>query len=149
VIGFFVEGKPVPKQSFRMANGHGYTPDHVVAWHNTVNGVAHNVMNEGGYEMYTGKICVVLEFLLPTRRRVDLDNLSKNILDALNKVCYKDDAQIACLHLYKEYSKEMPGVRIKIKEVYEEVPKIAKGTDRVVYEQEPCGDRPVPQRDEN
>jgi Holliday junction resolvase RusA-like endonuclease len=149
VIGFFVEGKPVPKQSFRMANGHGYTPDHVIAWHNTVNGVAHNVMNEGGHEMYTGRICVELTFLLPTRRRVDLDNLSKNVLDALNDVCYKDDAQISCLILYKEYSKEFPGVRIKIKEAYEKVPEETKRTDRVVYEKKPGGDRPVPQWDES
>ena len=38
--------------------------------------------------------------------RPDVDNIAKAILDSLNGIAYKDDAQVTCLTIYKQYSEE-------------------------------------------
>lgn len=50
----------------------------------------------------------------PTRG--DIDNIAKAILDALNKVFYKDDKQIAELHL-KRWWAETPGFAMGIQRI--------------------------------
>ncbi|GMB10226.1 MAG: RusA family crossover junction endodeoxyribonuclease [Candidatus Improbicoccus devescovinae] len=53
--------------------------------------------------------------ILPTKKP-DCDNVIKIILDALNGVCYEDDAQICNLKFEKHYS-NMPSVRVEISEI--------------------------------
>ena len=48
------------------------------------------------------------------RRRVDLDNLSKPILDAFTGIVYKDDTQVFRLNLEKKYNEILEGISIKI-----------------------------------
>jgi len=48
------------------------------------------------------------------KRRRDVDNFNKIILDALEGVVYEDDKQIQKLTITKDYSKEDPRVEIKI-----------------------------------
>jgi len=48
------------------------------------------------------------------KRRRDVDNFNKIILDALEGVVYEDDKQIQKLTITKDYSKENPRVEIKI-----------------------------------
>jgi Holliday junction resolvase RusA-like endonuclease len=43
----------------------------------------------------------------------DLDNIAKTVLDALNGVCYEDDAQVVILSVTKCYSRE-PGVMVRV-----------------------------------
>jgi Holliday junction resolvase RusA-like endonuclease len=45
-------------------------------------------------------------FVLSSNRRVDLDNLSKNVLDGCNGIVFADDSQVVNLHLVKHV---MPG----------------------------------------
>jgi Holliday junction resolvase RusA-like endonuclease len=52
--------------------------------------------------------------------RIDLDNVTKAILDACNGIVYKDDAQIVRLHAVKQYA-ITPGVSVKIESVQERV----------------------------
>ena len=47
------------------------------------------------------------------RRKPDLDNIIKSILDALNKVAYHDDTQIVSLSVEKFYS-DSPRVEVSI-----------------------------------
>lgn len=49
-------------------------------------------------------------------KKSDIDNIVKIILDSLNGVAYKDDAQVTELTVYKEY-----GVENKIKIELEEI----------------------------
>lgn len=42
-------------------------------------------------------------FYCGNRRRRDIDNMSKILMDALNQVAYADDAQIVDLHVRKVY----------------------------------------------
>ncbi|HAR46102.1 MAG TPA: hypothetical protein DCS05_08010 [Nitrospiraceae bacterium] len=105
LIAFFVEGEPRPKQSFRVAgHGRGFTPARVKAWQTDVACEAQRAMREIGRfnEPFDMRLLVVrLIFFLGDHRRVDLDNLSKAVLDGLNGICYDDDRQIVELKLKK------------------------------------------------
>lgn len=127
-LDFFVEGSAIPKQSFRAlltkkdgkASVRGYRDPRVTAWQETVGIIAKGARNrdrEG--KQFDGFVGVMLEFHLATARRVDLDNLSKCILDALNNVMWKDDSCVVDLHIIKIVKSATPGVRITIWDIPE------------------------------
>lgn len=53
--------------------------------------------------------------LLPSKKP-DIDNIVKAVLDALNKVAYRDDTQVVELQVRKQYS-ERPRLEICLEEV--------------------------------
>lgn len=53
--------------------------------------------------------------LYPTKKP-DIDNIAKCVLDALNKLAYRDDTQVVKLHMEKHYA-EIPRVEVEIREV--------------------------------
>lgn len=114
-VTFSVPGQPVPKQSFRYtgANGRGggYTDPRVKAWQTLVSQHARLAM--AGREPFTCPVSVTLTFFLPTRRRVDADNLSKAVLDSLNGIVFVDDNQVAKLTIYKLHATP-PGVGVVV-----------------------------------
>jgi len=115
-IIFWVEGIPRPKQSFDMQlRGErifGATPARVKAWQNAVAWKAKEVMQ--GRPPTTEELQVQLTFTLPDRRRRDLDNLSKAVLDGCNKIVWEDDQQIFSLLLFKRIDKRNPGVHVHV-----------------------------------
>ena len=114
MIKFAVSGTPRPKQSFRYtANGGGYTPHAVKEWQTEVSIMARGAM--GGRQALTGDLLVAIDFYLPDRRRRDLDNLSKAVLDGMNRIVFEDDQQIVQLRLAKTISKE-PGIVVSVLE---------------------------------
>lgn len=84
---------------------------------------------------------VIINFFLPTKRRKDLDNLSKAVLDGLNGVVWEDDKQVIDIHLRKYHLKTHPGFYIALYEkdtsygFYEEDPEVFE-TWLAFYEQE-------------
>jgi Holliday junction resolvase RusA-like endonuclease len=82
-----------------------------------------------------GPICLSVQFLMPRpkvmiwktkemprvpcAKRPDADNLIKTIEDSLNNIAYFDDAQIAELHVWKNYHSgdEGPKTIIRIEEL--------------------------------
>ncbi len=108
MIQFTVPGNPLPKQSFRYSKKGSYTDPKTKAWHDTVAWKAKEAMF--GKEWLKGDISVEIKFVRGNNRRVDLDNLSKNVLDACNGIVWKDDVQIVELVLTKEYDKDAPRV---------------------------------------
>ena len=118
LVEFFVRGNPVPKQSYRaLKSGGGYIEKDVRAWQERVS-------RSAGFEMQGRApsnhwIEVELDFVLQHNRRVDLDNLSKNVLDALKRVVYVDDSQIVHLILHKHYG-NAAGVYVLVSEVINE-----------------------------
>jgi Holliday junction resolvase RusA-like endonuclease len=120
VVEFFVNGDPIPKQSFRvLRKGGGYIDSKVRTWQDKVSQRAHEAME--GRAPSRGWIEVELDFILGHNRRVDLDNLTKGVLDALRKVVFVDDVQINHLHVHKRGGART-GVYILITEVVEEEP---------------------------
>ena len=57
---------------------------------------------------------VACQFFTKNRRRVDLDNLSKLILDSLNGIVWEDDCQVWQLDLARYVDKENPRTEVKI-----------------------------------
>jgi Holliday junction resolvase RusA-like endonuclease len=57
---------------------------------------------------------VSIAFYFATKRRRDLDNQNKLILDALTGIAYDDDSQIAELHLYRAYDAKRPRIEISL-----------------------------------
>jgi len=114
-----VDGEPVPKQSFRAVSKsgklHGYTPKRVKNWSALVRAEAISVMADK--VMLSGDLSITLLFTLSNHRRVDGDNLSKNILDSLNRVVYRDDSSIVELIIRKRVEKTKPGVDIIVEEI--------------------------------
>lgn len=115
LVEFFVNGNPVPKQSFRaLHEGGGYIDKNVRAWQEKVRRQAYSFMEVRPPSRRW--VEVELDFVLRHNRRVDLDNLSKGVLDALKKVVYEDDSQIVHLLLHK-HNGAAAGVYVLVSEV--------------------------------
>ena len=111
---FTVVGVAVPKQSFRARkDGRHFQSQRVVDWQRTVAEYARMYMFD--WDLLTGDLLVSLDFYLPTRRRVDLDNLSKGVLDGLNGVVWEDDKQIVGLMLSKQHDRDNPRVVVDVR----------------------------------
>jgi crossover junction endodeoxyribonuclease RusA len=109
---FWVSGTPVPKQSFHYTvNGGGFTDPKVKAWQQLVTLEA-SLYYHGA--PLAGDVHVQLTFALPDRRRKDLDNLSKAVLDALNGIMWVDDTQVTKLTITKSVNAAAPGVGIMV-----------------------------------
>jgi Holliday junction resolvase RusA-like endonuclease len=121
-IAFWVFGTPIAKQSFRYAAGGGYRDPRVSAWQAQVAAAAREAKNEqgmlsGNCDMLTGDLAVELRFYMPNRRRVDVDNLSKAVLDGLTDILFDDDAQVVDLHAVKAIDSENPRVYVSVRAV--------------------------------
>lgn len=49
-----------------------------------------------------------------TKRRADLDNFNKLLLDSMTGVVYEDDSQIRHLHIERAYDPKKPRIEIEI-----------------------------------
>lgn len=124
-IEFSVPGRPVPMARPRVVRGHAYTPRRCADYKRLVAAVAKQAMQ--GREMLTGAVACSIELyyaipksytcgkrlaaqynkIKPTGRNTgDTDNHAKAILDALNGVCFADDAQVTRLTVYKRFAIE-------------------------------------------
>lgn len=131
---FEILGKPMAKARPRMTRqGFTYTPQKTVNYENLVrytyqSEFPNNKPLEGYIEASITAIFDVpksyskkkTKELLETHNnynhKPDLDNIAKIILDSLNGIAYKDDAQITILHINKEYG-EQAKVIVELKEI--------------------------------
>lgn len=115
VIGFNVCIQPLPKQRPRVVNGRAYTPSRTRDYENYIRKTASSVMLNK--EPITEDVAVYLYFRRKGKRRADLDNLIKAIIDPLQEIVFINDSQIICLNSFVKYECENPGVDIIIKEL--------------------------------
>lgn len=109
MIKIFFPINPEPKLRARFTrSGHAYTPTKTATFEKSVRFLA--VVQRP--QILEGPLHVELDFAMaPPKRlknshpisRPDIDNLAKAICDALNGVCWKDDAQICKLTARKFY----------------------------------------------
>jgi crossover junction endodeoxyribonuclease RusA len=120
---FVVKGHPVEKgrPKFTVRNGHAaaYTPkatqqgeQHVAACYRLAAGW-HDIDPLAWYR-------VDAVFYLPDRRRRDVDNLLKLLLDGLNGVAWKDDAQVMMACGRKVLACPEPHTSVRITELRKE-----------------------------
>lgn len=103
---FTIDGEPSSKARARFTNYGGkvraYTPEktkqaeNIVAWKFRAATPGHKVSAEASYG-------VVALFFNGTRQRRDVDNMTKLILDGLNKVAWADDDQVIEITARKDY----------------------------------------------
>ena len=129
-IRFTVYGKPIAQPRPRRAwQGHFYSnPEKLEQWKYNVGWEAKALK----HPLLDGALAMKAIFYLPkpksTSRKVkypivrpDGDNFEKPIMDALEKICYKNDSQIVDGHWLKVYCSkddgEKPRVEIEIAEL--------------------------------
>ena len=136
-----IRKQPIPKQSFRYANGHGYTPAPVKAYCETVTAQILNQLPED-FQMFVNPIEVSIRHiytytadakkiikkqsanatgtnpLLVKATRPDVtDNLNKGLIDAMQGLIFLDDALIWNFHAVKIFGEApMSIIEIKITE---------------------------------
>jgi Holliday junction resolvase RusA-like endonuclease len=120
---FSVYGNPVPKKRARVTrSGHAYTPKESLEYEKEVAMMAKSAM--GGSEPLKTPVAayIYINYAVPPsytekRRKAclnhserptkanlgDIDNVAKQVLDAMNEIVYEDDRQVVSLHVTKKY----------------------------------------------
>lgn len=111
---FVVPGEAVPKQSFRFKRGGGsFQPERVRNWQEVVKLAGQAQRPKPSLGQMRGTWGVALTFYRKTRRAVDVDNLSKAVLDALQGVFWLNDQSVVELHVGKIQVSENPCVKVE------------------------------------
>jgi len=118
-LSFWVDGQPLPKQSFRVTGkGRGMTDIRIKAWQATVGTSCLEACHSGPFRWEATprniSLKVTMGFFRSNKHRCDLDNLSKAVLDAMQGIAYEDDTDVVKLELSKSYSKKRPGVTVLV-----------------------------------
>ena len=69
------------------------------------------------WKITTKPIKMNIKLFFPTKRRQDIDNYNKVLLDSLQGIIYEDDNQIVDLRVKKFYEKNKPKTIIRIEEL--------------------------------
>ena len=121
-LGFVVYGDAKPKQSYKHSKHGGYTPAPVKEWQDAVGWAAREArLKNPQFEPFMDgeRVQVNMVFHLTHNRKVDLDNLSKCILDAMTGIIYEDDRWVTALHLEKKHGCDEGKVYITVLEAQE------------------------------
>lgn len=97
LVRFTIWGEPKSKQRPRVTARGTYTPEETREAEHRVQAA----WAQTKAEPFTYQVVVSIDFFNGNKRRRDLDNMAKLVLDALNKVAYADDYQVVCLNLRK------------------------------------------------
>lgn len=65
-------------------------------------------------EPLTDDVVLDIIFFFGNKRKNDIDNQIKIILDAAEGILFEDDSQVKELHIYKKYDKENPRTEILV-----------------------------------
>lgn len=111
---FSVIGRPVAKgrPRFDRRSGRTYTPKKTREYEEMVGTIA--AFRRPARWPLDSEYCVELGVYLPDARKRDIDNIAKCVLDALNGIAWRDDRQVANLHVTREIDRDNPRVEIRI-----------------------------------
>ena len=110
VLRFVVPGEPRPKQRPRHGNGFTYTPLDTVQAERKIKAHA----RQAKVRPLSGPVALEVRFFRATKRRCDLDNLTKLVQDALNGIAYRDDSQIKHLLATVDVDAERPRTEVTV-----------------------------------
>ena len=100
---------PTVNHMYRRARGHLALTPEAIAFRQAVRMIAH----VQAIKPISGPVAVFVDVYRP-RKRGDLDNLLKAVLDALNGVAYVDDDQVQQLHAIRYDDKRAPRVEVGV-----------------------------------
>jgi Holliday junction resolvase RusA-like endonuclease len=117
-VVFEVSGEPVPKGRPRMTKtGHVYTPKKTATYERKVALLA-TIARQGAHRKpFTGPVGISAVFRFGTKRRIDIDNVLKAVLDSLNGILYEDDSQVMEIQVRKVMGSDEPGAHIVVTEL--------------------------------
>jgi len=116
VVRFTVWGEPKSKQRPRVTKRGTYTPKETMDAERRVR----DIWRERNAEQFEHQVVVTIDFYNGNRRRRDLDNMAKLVLDALNGEAFADDVQVIELNVRKFYTdKHRARTEITMSEVIE------------------------------
>jgi crossover junction endodeoxyribonuclease RusA len=116
VVRFTIFGEPRSKQRPRVTARGTYTPTETKQAEQRVR----EAWAETNAEPFPHQVIVTIDFFNGNKRRRDLDNMAKLVLDALNKLAYADDFQVVGLNLRKIFTtQERARTEICLAEVIE------------------------------
>lgn len=106
-----IPGPPVPTARARRGRGgHWYTPQRTADAEKAVADACKAVMRG---RTYRGPVALAIVFWRPDRRRLDLDNLTKTVMDgATNGDVWDDDSQVVAQVAIVELDAESPRTEI-------------------------------------
>lgn len=108
-----IPGEPVSKGRPRFFNGHAVTPKETRAAEQVV-GLLARARLQGRDVDARSLFAATLFFATSSPALRDLDNLAKLVLDALNKIVWKDDRQVEELHAKLVRGDDRPRTVIEI-----------------------------------
>jgi len=116
VVRFTVPGEPRSKQRPRVTARGTFTPKETLEGERLVR----DTWRALGEQMFEHQVVVDIEFYNGNRRRRDLDNMAKLVLDALNGEAFDDDYRVIELNLRKIFTtKDKARSVVTIREVIE------------------------------
>jgi crossover junction endodeoxyribonuclease RusA len=117
-LRFTIHGPPRAKQRPRIGRGgNTYTPSQTRSYEGHVRTMATlAILGSKGEWMAneTRDVAVTLYVFWPTKRRGDLDNVAKAILDGCNRCVYADDRQVVELHCFGSLDPKNPHVGVRV-----------------------------------
>jgi Holliday junction resolvase RusA-like endonuclease len=118
-LKFIVHGPIVPWQRVAWVKGHAILPKQTRGYQGYIRTHATLAVMSAKGEWIPNEsraVRVTIVAYLPDRRRRDIDNISKQFLDGMNKSgVYVDDSQVGELHVFAEVDKEHPRVEVTVK----------------------------------
>lgn len=106
--------RPVPKGRPRVFRSRTISPHETVVAERTVQEHMRIALRERSFEPFKGPVhvAILFEYVKPKRGtfsfppKHDIDNLAKLVLDAANRILWKDDNQVVTLSLRKAYGEK-------------------------------------------
>ncbi len=115
MIKITIPGRPVPKGRPRLGvrgrTAYIYTPERTKEYQNTVGWHARAAVQG---DALACPVAVAIDLYLHGKRRIDVDNCAKSILDGMNGVVYLDDNQVVDLRVRKLRVKNRERQRVEI-----------------------------------
>jgi crossover junction endodeoxyribonuclease RusA len=111
-LNFTIDGDPVPKGRPRHGRGHTWTPKRTLEAEQRIRDIVAPLIDAP----FDTPVRVSMSFWCATRRRTDIDNLMKLVLDALNRLAFVDDHLVHHLHgrLHRRALGEAPRTEVRI-----------------------------------
>lgn len=114
VVSFTAYGEPKSKQRPRVVRGRAYTPMETLLAERAI-AESYRAVSE---HLFEHDVVVSIDFFNGNRRRRDIDNMAKLVMDALNGVAFVDDYQVVGLNLRKFFTeKERARTVVRVAEV--------------------------------
>ncbi len=116
-LAFQVDGQPVPWQRARSKGNQHFTSPKSRAYKRLVGLVASTVLMHRGWPM-DARYSVTVHAYFGDKRRRDVDNVIKQVLDGLNGIAWEDDHQVDAVRCCKYLENAQPRLVVEVEVVH-------------------------------